>query len=283
MSPPRNHAANQPRAGARSKHAGFAAKGCRVERCARKGRVKSLVLTLALGSLACSAAAGAQPAQAADPSPSESVTVPVAAADSAPEAEPAAAPDVSGKHECNLLLGSRLASEWFNAGFEQVAGDRYWQAIFSPQALLQHWVDPAHAAWRQPLVSACMHNSDAPDHVVFVAESPDTRSREQWLQALTNLVETLKKKYPSLERIDLMTTIRGPKGASCGDARNAVAPYVDEAVDNVATNYPDLVKAAPKFEMDDCSAFKKGGAHFSEQGAAAAAKLVGEYFAGAED
>ncbi len=200
-----------------------------------------------------------------------------------PAGDQAPAPVTSGKKECNLLLGSGLASEWFGAGFEQVAGDRYWQAVFSAQAQVRQWADPAHSAWSQPLVSACMHNSEAPDRVVFVAESQEYKSKEQWLEALTGLVETLKKKYPSAKRIDLMTMIRGPKGASCGDARTAVAPYIDEAVDNVATNYPNLVKAAPKFEMDDCSAFKKGGPHFSAEGATAAAKLVGEYFAGAED
>ncbi len=243
--------------------------------------LKAPALFLGLGGLACSAAAGPTPAQSADPAPQSEA--PQAAPSTAPAADEKPAPIASGKHECNLLLGSGVTSEWFGAGFEQVVGDRYWQAIFSPQAQVRQWTDPSHPAWSQPLVSACMHNSDAPDRVVFVAESQDYKTKEQWLEALTGLVETLKKKYPSAKRIDLMTTMRGPKGASCGDARSTVAPYVDDAVDNVATNYPDLVKAAPKFEMDDCSAFKKGGPHFSAEGAAAAAKLIGEYFVSPED
>ncbi len=245
--------------------------------------MKTLVCALLAGTLACSTQASETPVQTAEAPPaneSGSEAITPAAAEASPEPAKTDAAGPAGKQDCNLLLGSDTTSEWFNAGFQSIAGDRHWQAIFSPRTLVQHWADPSHAAWTKPVVSPCMHGAEAPNRVVLVVTNFDFKTKDEWLKALTSVVETLKQKYPSSTQIDLMTMFRGPNGASCGNPQNAVAPFIDAAIDNVVTNYPNLVKAAPKFELDSCAAFKKGGAgHLTEEGAAAAAKLAGDYYA----
>ncbi len=171
-----------------------------------------------------------------------------------------------------------MTKEWFGAGFEQAAGDTHWEAILRPHTFVQHWADPAHEAWKEPLVSPCATHADAPDRVVFVAANFEFQTKDEWVKALSGVVDTIRSKYPSVKNIDLMTMVRGPGNASCGDPKSVVQPIIDEAVDQVSKSFSGLVTATPRFEMKSCDVFTKGGPHFTPEGGAAAAKMIADYY-----
>jgi hypothetical protein len=196
----------------------------------------------------------------------------------APSALPAPAPPVSG-YECTLLIGLGVTSEWFKAGFEQTVGDGQWQAVFRKGTFVQHWADPAHEAWSEPIVSPCSRGSQAPDRVLFVTANWDSKTVDEWSEPLSRVVSTIKSKYPSVKRIELMTVIRPPGNVSCGGAKSPVAPIVDEAISKASAASPDLVRPAPRFELPSCDAFTNGGPHFTPEGAARAAKIVAAHYA----
>jgi hypothetical protein len=187
-------------------------------------------------------------------------------------------PPVSG-YECTLLIGLGVTSEWFTADFEQAVGDGQWQAVFRKGTFVQHWADPAHAAWSEPIVSPCSKGSQAPDRVVFVTANWDFKTVDEWSDPLSGVVNTIKSKYPSVKRIELMTVVRPPGNVSCGGAKSPVAPIVDEAITKASGAFPDLVQAAPKFELSSCDAFTKGGPHLTPEGGAQAARIVAAHYA----
>jgi hypothetical protein len=182
------------------------------------------------------------------------------------------------EYACTLLIGLGVTSEWFTADFERAVGDAQWQAMFRKGTFVQDWADPAHDAWSEPIVSACSRNAQAPDRVVFVAANWDFKTVDEWLEPLRRLVETIKSKHPSAKRIELMTVVRPPGNVSCGGAKSAVAPIIDEAIAEVSGSFPGLVQAAPKFELPSCDAFTKGGPHFTPEGGAQAARIIAAHY-----
>ncbi len=241
-------------------------------------------LLVSIVTLLCSCASGAaQPAAAPAPAPAPPSAAAAPAKSAAPSEAPAPAPAAgeaakSAGHQCNLLLGIGVTKEWFTAGFEPAAGDERWEAILRGHTFVQHWADPAHEAWKEPLVSPCKAQADAPDRVVFVAANFEFKTKDEWVKALTDVVGTIRAKYPNVKAIDLMTMVRGPGGASCGDPKSVVLPVIDEAVDQVSKSFPGLVTATPRFEMKSCDVFTKGGPHFTPEGGAAAAKMIADYY-----
>ena len=87
---------------------------------------------------------------------------------------------------------------------------------------------------------------------------------------------TIRKKYPGVRRIDLLTMLRGPGNRSCGSEMTVVEPYVDAAVSAVAERFPGLVFAGPKVTAESCDVFTKRGPHFTDAGMAAVARLYRE-------
>jgi hypothetical protein len=67
---------------------------------------------------------------------------------------------------------------------------------------------------------------------------------------------------------------------SCGNNETVVQPYIDEAIQAVATGSPVLVHAAPKFYAPDCAVFAGGGPHFTAAGKMMIARLYGEHYSG---
>jgi hypothetical protein len=207
----------------------------------------------------------------------------LAAASCAHRTEPAAPPPPSdvrpaAAYECTLLIGLGVTSEWFTADFERAVGDGNWQASFRKGTFVQHWADPGHEAWAQPVVSPCSRNAQAPDRVVFVTANWDFKTTDEWIDPLTGVVTTIRGKYPSVRRIELMTVVRPPGNVSCGGAKSPVAPIVDEAIARVSASLPELVRAAPKFELPSCDAFTNGGPHLTPEGAAHAARTIAAHY-----
>lgn len=220
-------------------------------------------------------------AACARPAP-EASTAPMPAASSpapAPTPEPAALiSPAAPSFECTLLLGIGVTSEWFTPEFEKAAGDGKWEAIFRKHTFVQHWADPAHEAWSEPVVSPCSAHPEAPERVLFVAANWDLKSAAEWIEPLEKVVATIKGRYPSLKQIELMTIVRPPGNVSCGNAKSAVAPFIDDAIAQVSARSPELVRAAPKFEAASCEAFTKGGPHLTPEGGAGMGKIIAQHY-----
>jgi hypothetical protein len=183
-------------------------------------------------------------------------------------------------YRCSLVLGVTVTSEWFGAGFEQAVGDARWEAITRPHTSLREWSDPANAVWSQAPVSACASGPNDPDRVLFTGMQWEYKTAAEWVASLSDVVATIRARYPSVKHIELLTMIRAPGNVSCGNDMSVVPPFVDEAVAAVSAQYPGLVHPAPRFEAPSCQAFKKGGPHFTPEGAAAVAKVLAAHYAG---
>src|SRR5262245_47477833 len=106
------------------------------------------------------------------------------------------------------------------------------------------------------------------------------KTAAEWVASLSQVVTVIKARYPAVRRIDLLTMIRAPGNVSCGNDMSVVPPFVDEAMATVSASFPGLVYPAPKFEAPSCDAFKKGGPHFTPEGAAAMAKVLAAHYRG---
>jgi hypothetical protein len=177
-----------------------------------------------------------------------------------------------------LILAVSASGEWVNQGgyFNLVDGTR-WEAITKAHEYVELWADPNDAVWTQQFdppppspASAshtCAQNSKSPDRVIFVAYTDPTnktyQSESGWETVLKQDVATIKMKYPSVQRIEILTMIRGPMtqngmtypgGYNCDPAimEDIVQPYTDQAIAAVAMQDP-TVAVGPMFYVGDCS------------------------------
>lgn len=180
---------------------------------------------------------------------------------------------------CTQVMGVSVTGDWFGAGFEDGIDGRRWQALWRSHAFVELWADPASDLWAMKPQSPCAERSDDPDRVIFTGVNWEYKTREAWEEKLAATVENIRKKYPGVRRIDLLTMLRGPGNRTCGSPMTVVEPYVDEAVAAVARRYSGLVFAAPRIETQSCEVFTKGGPHFTEAGMAAVARLYRETLA----
>ncbi len=179
---------------------------------------------------------------------------------------------------CTQVMGVSVTGDWFGAGFESGNDDERWQALTRKHAFVDLWGNPDDPVWTEPVVSPCVKNSGKPDRIVFTGVNWQFTTTEEWTAALTKAVKTVKAKYPSVKRIELLTMLRGPGNKTCGSPMTVVAPQVDEAVARVVKAFPRLVQAAPKFEAPSCDVFTKGGPHFTEDGMARVANVYATHY-----
>jgi hypothetical protein len=183
------------------------------------------------------------------------------------------------RFRCNLLLGVAVTSEWFTAGFERVVDDARWEAITKPHTSLEQWADEHDSVWSLTPSSPCAEQALAPERVLFTAMNWQYTSAAEWQAGLVGVVHATLAHFPSVQQIVLLTMIRAPGNASCGNPMSVVAPFVDEAVNAVAAQFPERVQVGPKLEAPTCDVFKNGGPHFTDAGRAVMAQRIGEYFA----
>jgi hypothetical protein len=188
---------------------------------------------------------------------------------------------------CNQVTAMTLTREWYDAGFETFVAANRWQLKAREHGYITEWSNPNSDFWNEPIESPCAQGSTQPDHVVLTVLSwvpPCCATQAQWQTQITGAINTLKAKYPSLRRIDLMTVIRGPGNQLCPTAPAAgetivIPPELDGALAAAATQFPGLVFVAPKFEAPNCAAFSGGGPHLTTAGNTAMAAMIGAYFA----
>jgi hypothetical protein len=180
---------------------------------------------------------------------------------------------------CTAVLGVAVTAEWFGAGFETLVDDGRWEAITKPHTTLADWGDPASPVWSLAPVSPCVARAGDPDRVILTGMNWEYTGGAQWVASLSAAVDVLKAKFPHLRKIELLTMVRAPGNHSCGNPMSVVAPFIDEAILTVTGRYPNLVRVGPQFEVERCDLFKKGGPHFTDEGSAAVARLIGAHYA----
>lgn len=183
---------------------------------------------------------------------------------------------------CNQVMGVSVTGDWFTSGFETAVDDGRWQAVFKLHAYIDLWADPSDPLWSTATVSPCTQAANEPDRILFTGVQWGYTTAQEWTTAFTAVVENLKARYPSVQRIDLLTMLRAPNNQRCdasSSTETVVQPFIDEAIAAVAAAYPGFVTAAPKFYAPSCDVFLNGGPHFTPEGMAAVAKVYADYYA----
>lgn len=186
----------------------------------------------------------------------------------------------SATYACSLILGIATTSEWFS-GFEQVVDNARWELKFQDSAHIEKWADPANAVWSLPITSPCAENADKPDRVVFMGVNYDYATVDLFLPKYIAVLNNIKTKYPSVERLDVMTYTRGPGNKECVGANRSndsyIKPVQDEAIAMFSAMYPDFVFPAPHWEVQSCSDFGLCP-HLTGPANAVLSKIIGTYF-----
>jgi hypothetical protein len=180
---------------------------------------------------------------------------------------------------CTELVGLWVASQWWDS-FEKGVDNVHWQFTFQHHGYLELFADPASPYWANAVSSKCTTGAAMPDRVVFLPFSLSLNTLEQWTTNLTQLVATMKTKFPGLKRIELMTTLRSPGNMPCAndtDPNTVVPPYVDQAIETVAAGSGGLVTVGPKIELTNCD-WWAGGTDLTGAGNTGAGQLLATYY-----
>jgi hypothetical protein len=191
----------------------------------------------------------------------------------------------NGDYSCTMVIGIAATEQWFNAGFEKLVDGNKWEVLAVHSGFIQTWADPNGSFWKNTPSSACTTNAKTPDRVIQVALwlhwMPATV--DEWVKALTQVVENWKAKNPNLKRLEFATFIRSPDMKPCPggmEFKSYIRPEQDMAYEMVAAKYPGLVYVAPRWEVSSCADFGGNPPHFSGSGAMKAAKQVADYYNG---
>jgi hypothetical protein len=181
--------------------------------------------------------------------------------------------------ECTELIGLWVASQWWGS-FEKGVDTAHWEFMFQHHGYLEMFADPASPFWGNDVSSKCTSAATAPDRIVFLPFSLTLMTLDDWVKNLTQVVATMKSKYPGVKRIELMTTLRGPQNMPCAndtDPNTIVPAYVDQAIQTVVDASGGLVTVGPKIELASCD-WWAGGTDLTGAGNTGAGQLLAEYY-----
>jgi hypothetical protein len=166
----------------------------------------------------------------------------------------------AGGFTCNLVLGLFTTGQWFDGGFLMDGVDpKKWEAKTQKYSYVEKWMDPANQVWSVPIRNQCATNAMTPDRIVFVGFSPviqQGRSQAGWEMLLTQVVATIKMKFPSAQQIYIQTMCRAPNNMLCAnnnDPWTVVPPYEDMAFDAFTAASGGTVVEGPKCYVPDCA------------------------------
>jgi hypothetical protein len=180
---------------------------------------------------------------------------------------------------CTELVGLWVASQWWGT-FEKGVDGTKWEFMFQHHGYLEMFADPASPYWNNAVSSKCAMSAATPDRVVFLPFSLSLKTMDEWVTNLIKVVETMKGKFPGVQRIELMTTLRSPGNMPCAndnDPNTVVPPYVDAAIQQVADASGGLVTVGPKIELTSCS-WWAGGTDLTGAGNTGAGQLLAAYY-----
>jgi hypothetical protein len=215
---------------------------------------------------------GGTPALDAAPAPVADATVPLGPPADAATAPADAVPPADGgtaaaPFTCNLLVGPSPMMQWFDGGFLQQPGidATRWELIWVAHHYTDAWAKPGDSAWNGAFEKghACASGAMAPDRVIFQATQWSHSTAAQWEDDFNGIVDNIKKKWPSVKRIELMASTSAPGNMPCpaanGKNNETIVPTIGyEAIEAMPAKFPGLVFALPHFEVQ-CSDYIGNG------------------------
>jgi hypothetical protein len=191
-------------------------------------------------------------------------------------------------------MGVAIVHEWYDHGFEDYVDNARWEEQAKHGQYLERWRDPNDEVWNEPIVSACATDSGNPDRILFQAVNWTYTTVDEWVDDLRKIVPLLQQKFSNLRRIDMFTLPRTPGNVPCANLveqepdektkdhriKRQVLPFVDEAIERIASEFPGLVGIAPRVFSPDCSVYLPLSAHWKEADFPRMAKLYGDIYAG---
>jgi hypothetical protein len=179
--------------------------------------------------------------------------------------------------KCTLVIGCYQTSQWFDGGFENAVGSAKWEIKWDHNTFTEHWADPADAFWNLQVASSCTSGATSPDRVLFISYSTTLATEAAWETQLTRVVDNVKTKFPSVERIELLGMVRAPNNQMCAGNNNVstvVRPEEDQAMQAVADKSGGLVQIGPKYFAPRCDSFIPNNTNLSAAGASAVATAL---------
>lgn len=159
-----------------------------------------------------------------------------------------------GVFECSQFMGPNITAEWFKV-FETL-GDKAWNEAWqvkAPHASFANlWANPDHEVWKAPVESACPAGKKL-ERVVFVTQlgSWDSDNVSVWKTAISNGIKTIKVKYPTVKRVELITFYRSTNNKPCPTAKETWVPAAhDEAHALIAAESDGSVTVGPVVKVD---------------------------------
>ncbi len=207
-----------------------------------------------------------------------------------------------------MYIGAYLSMEWWNTGMFEGKGagkvdtDK-WELKWHHHAHVTEWRKPDSPFWGNtgnpmddsqgsPIQSPCTVEPEKPERIVFLAIDWELVTEAAWIAGVTESVANIKAKFPSAQRVDLVTLVRCPSAtpmcnptADYGPGANDSAPrqdcyvpaYVDSALAKVVAADPSYLAVGPKLEMAMCNP-AKDGAHMTAAGNQQAARDYAAYY-----
>ncbi len=205
------------------------------------------------------------------------------------------------RFRCTRIIGYSQVGQprggWFVADgiFERIVGDNHWELLWNGGAGVDRWKDPNYAGWSRPVVSPCPGNPE-PDRVLLSISGPYGSDENAWGEAIDATIDTIRKKLPSVRQIILQPVVGGPNGQPCpapagarkgapggGNVRASwqhahIVNAIREIVKRHAADSVEVL-AGCQPTVRSCDDFADALGHLTPEGAAAAARAIGEYYA----
>lgn len=180
---------------------------------------------------------------------------------------------------CSLILGAGQTTQWFG-GFETALGTAKWEIKATDNTYTEAWANPGSAFWNVAVQSPCTTNATMPDRVLYIVYSKTLTAQAEWETQLGMVMANIKTKYPSVQKIDLLTMVRGPQNMMCGSAvATTVSAAQDQAMQAVADRSAGMISVGPKYFAPTCAAFATANnTNLTPAGGAAVAQMVAAFY-----
>jgi hypothetical protein len=203
-------------------------------------------------------------------------------------ARPRAGDGAGDSFRCTVVIGYSQVKEWYETGgaFERTVDDGAWQLLFEGGAGVDRWQEPGFVGWENPPRSPCASGSSAPDRALLSISGPFGADEERWAAAIATTALRIRQELPTVRRIVLQAVVGGPAHGDCfvdgGKVRASWQhAHIDVAIEAVVRTSHDGVGvvAGMSPEVLSCADYEDALGHLTEDGAAAAGRTIGAYYA----
>ena len=181
---------------------------------------------------------------------------------------------------CSWVLGIHTTAEWFMAGFLTVVDPTRWQASGIEMAQF-NWAQAGYGGWTAAPMNPCKVNSKTPDRIVFCGVDTGSTTVQAYLAEYTAAMNNIKTKFPSVKRVDIMTTAVGPGDMECLGANRSgssfIRPVQNQAITQTVTMFHGFAFECPRWEVASCKDFGLCP-HISPAANMTLAKTMADYF-----